>query len=81
MAHKKYLGLPTYIGKSKKRAFMLLNDRLVKRLSNWIDRFLSRVGREVLMKVVAQAISTYAMSVSKIPQEFRMSIQSIINRF
>ena len=65
LAHYKYLGLPMSIGRSKKKSFLYIVNRIKSRLSNWMDRLVSWVGREVLIKVVAQAIPTYAMSVFK----------------
>ena len=48
-----YLGLPSLIGKSKRTIFRLLKDQLWKRLQGWKTRFLSKVGKEVLIKSVA----------------------------
>lgn len=73
--------IPTYVGKSKKKAFLPIKDKIGKRLSGWMDKLVSWVGREVLIKVVAQTIPTYAMSVFKLPKDFCYSLQSIINRF
>jgi len=42
---------------------MPLKDRISKKLSSWMDHSVSWAGNEVLVKVVAQAIPTYAMSV------------------
>ena len=42
---------------------------------------MSWASREVLIKVVAQAIPTYAMSVFKLPTNLCNAIQSTINRF
>lgn len=39
------------------------------RIKGWNNRFLSRDGREILLKNVVQAISTFAMSVFLIPLE------------
>lgn len=81
LAQNKYLGLPTYIGRSKNRAFMFLRDKVAKRLSSWADKFISIAGREVLIKAVAQAIPTYAMSVFKLPRDFCSSLYSLILRY
>lgn len=58
-----------------------IKDRISKRLSSWMDKLVSWAGREVLVKVVSQAIPTYAMSIFKFPKDFCKSLQSIINRF
>ena len=81
LAQDKCLGLSTYIGQSKKKPFLYIKDKLSKCLSGWMDKLVSWAGREVVIKAVAQAILTYAMSVFKFPKDFCNSIQSIINRF
>ena len=81
LAHEKYLGLATIVGRSRKKPFLFIKDKIGKRLSNWTDKLLSWAGREVLIKAVAQAIPTYAMSVFKLPSNLCTAIQSMINRF
>jgi len=81
LAQDKYLGLPTHVSKSKKKAFLSIKDRIGKRLSGWMNRLISWAGREVLIKAVAQAIPTYAMSIFKLPKDLCLSIQAMINRF
>jgi hypothetical protein len=56
-----YLGIPTFIGKSKHLAFQDIVESVTKRLSNWKIKFPSQAGKEVLLKAVAQAIPTYSM--------------------
>lgn len=60
-ANEKYLGLPIYIGRSKAKAFQYLKDRIWKRIQGWKEKMLSKAGKEILVKAVAQAIPTYAM--------------------
>jgi len=81
LAQDKYLGLPTHVGRSKKKAFLSIKDWIGKRLAGWTNRLISWAGREVLIKVVAQAISTYAMSIFKFPKDLCSSIQAMINHF
>ena len=47
---------------SKKLCFTYLRDKVVGRLHGGLDRCLSMAGKEVDIKVVAQAIPTYAMA-------------------
>ena len=54
--HGHYLGLPSMIGHSKKKAFEFLKDRVWSSLNNLNHRILSRVGKEVLLKTVAQSL-------------------------
>lgn len=60
--NEKYLGLPIYMGKSKVQTFAYLKDRVWKRIQGWKEKCLSGAGKDVLIKAVAQAIPTYAMS-------------------
>ena len=62
-----YLGLPSVLGRSKWVIFGFLKDRLRKRLSSWQSKLLSRAGKSILIRTVAQALPTYNMSVFLIP--------------
>ena len=62
-----YLGLPTLLGRSKYQAFSFLKDRVWKKMQGWKGKMLSKVGKEVLIKVVAQSIPTYTMGVFLLP--------------
>lgn len=81
LSDEKYLGLPTHIGRAKKKAFAPIKDRMAKRIRGWLGRSLSWAGREVLVKAVAQAIPTYAMSVFRLPGDFCQSLHSLINGY
>ncbi|XP_057250139.1 uncharacterized mitochondrial protein AtMg00310-like [Beta vulgaris subsp. vulgaris] len=79
--HEKYLGLPTYIGSSKKRVFQVIQDRVWKKLKGWKGQCLSQAGREVLIKAVAQAIPSYAMQCFKIPKSIIEGIEKMCRSF
>lgn len=79
--HDKYLRLPTYVGRSKKIVFQVIQDRVWKKVSGWKERCLSRAGREVLLKSIAQAIPTYAMQCFKIPEGVISAMNSICRNF
>jgi len=81
LSHEKYLGLPTFIGKSRRKPLLFIVDHIKQQLSNWMDRLVSWAGREVLIKALAQAIPTCAMSVFKFSMGLCKTIQSTINRF
>lgn len=53
---EKYLGLPIVVGQSKNLTFVGIYSRVHKRLEGWKERFLSSVGKEIVIKVVIQAI-------------------------
>jgi hypothetical protein len=63
----KYLGLPMAEGRLTGGVFKTIEGRYVKRMTDWKERTLSQVAKEVLIKLVAQALPTYIMSVFKVP--------------
>ncbi|XP_057452127.1 uncharacterized protein LOC130743933 [Lotus japonicus] len=80
-SYDKYLGLPTIIGKSKRQIFNFVKERVWKKLKGWKEKFLSRAGREVLIKSVAQAIPSYVMSCFLLPDGLCADINSMISNF
>ena len=60
--HTKYLGLPSLIGRSKNQVFAIIKERVGQKLAGWKGKLLSMGGKEILIKAMAQAISTYTMS-------------------
>ncbi|KAH0988060.1 hypothetical protein GBA52_015237 [Prunus armeniaca] len=65
--HEKYLGLPTMTRRNKTQMFQFVRENLWRRLTTWNGKLLSAAGKEVLIKVVAQALPIYTMSVFKLP--------------
>lgn len=61
--------------------FQSIVDRVWKRVKGWKERYLSRAGREVLLKSIAQAIPTYAMQCFKLPEGILKKINSICRDF
>ena len=76
-----YLGLPLVLDCSKRVIFGFLKDRLRKRLSSWQSKLLSRVGKSILIKTVAQALPTYSMGVFLIPPLVLEELQKMLNSF
>ncbi|XP_062028650.1 uncharacterized protein LOC133744575 [Rosa rugosa] len=79
--HEKYLGLPTTLGRNKIDAFKKLNERLAIHIQGWQGKFLSKAGKLVLIKAVAQAIPTYSMSVFQLPVGVCKKFQSKVSKF
>ena len=74
--YERYLGLPMVGGKSKVSTFREVQERVTKRVMGWKEKKISKVGREVLIKTVAQAIPIYSMSIFKIPKKICDEINS-----
>ncbi|XP_075665346.1 uncharacterized protein LOC142635011 [Castanea sativa] len=79
--HEKYLGLPSLVGRNKKNTFKEVKEKLAKKLVGWKEKLLLKASKEVLIKVVAQAIPTYTMSCFKIPNKLCEEITSLIRSF
>ena len=79
--HSKYLGLPSIIGKSRNEVFAEIKERVGRKLSGWKEKFLSIGGREILIKVVAQAIPTYTMSCFQLPKGLCDDLEGMMIRF
>jgi len=79
--HNRYLGLPVVFGRSKKVIFSFVKDRVWKKLKGWKERCLSRAGKEVLIKAVAQAIPNYVMTCFKIPDGCCKEIEAMLANF
>ena len=79
--YEKYLGLPMVGGKSKVNTFKGLQERITKRVMGWKEKTISKAGREVLIKTVAQAIPTYSISIFKFPEKVCDDINSMLAKY
>ena len=79
--HEKYLGLPSLVGKNKRLTFNAIKEKLGKVLAGWKEKLLFKAGKEVLIKVVAQAILTYTMSCFKLPDSLCDEMMGMIRNF
>ena len=78
---EKYLGLPMVGGKSKVNTFKDFGEKITKRVLGWNEKYISKAGREILIKTVAQAIFTYPMGMFKIPKALCDSINSTLAKY
>lgn len=77
----KYLGLPGYVGRRKREILGFVKDRLRAGIMGWGNRFLSRGGREVLLKTVLQSVPNYAMNVFLLPKGLCRELETLMNSF
>lgn len=77
----KYLGLVADFGASKKRVFESVRQKIGHRLHAWAEQFLSAAGKEILIKAVAMAMPSHAMSCFKISASLSKEIEGEISRF
>lgn len=77
----RYLGLQADFGASKKAVFEGIRKRLAAKLLGWSEQFLSQAGKEILIKAVALALPTYAMSCFKLPVSLCKEIEGDLANF
>ena len=61
--------------------FFFLKDRVWKKLQGWKGQTLSRAGKEILIKAVAQSIPIYTMGVFQLPLKLCEELQALCARF
>ena len=79
--HEKYLGLPSLVGRNKRNTFNDIKEKIGRTLAGWKENMLSKAGKEILIKAVAQAIPTYTMSCFKIPDSLCDELTTMIRKF
>lgn len=81
IGESKYLGLPSLIGRSKKKVFNYLKEKIIQKIKSWGSKLLSRAGKLVMLKNVVHSIPAYAMSCFLMPKSLCQEIQRVINSF
>ena len=79
--HGHYLGLPSFMGRGRRKALEYVNDRVWHRLYLWGMKHLSRAGKEVVLKILAPAFPNYTMYVFLLPLGVCRDIKVLFNRF
>lgn len=63
-----YLDILSSLRGEKSKKFHFLNERLNNTINGWTSNFLSNGGKEVLIKYVASALTTYVVSCFRLPK-------------
>lgn len=79
--HESYLGLSCFSRRRKKELFVGIISRIWDKLKVWGDKFLSTGGKEILIKVVIQAIPSYSMNLFQLPKCIIKEIYRLCARF
>ena len=74
---ERYLGLED----QKLKPSRIFRRKLPKKLLGWKEKFISKAGREVLIKTIVQTIPTYSMSIFKIPTALCNIINSSLAKY
>ena len=77
-----YLGLPTLVGRAKYHIFFFIFEgQNMEEVSRLEGLMLSRAGKEILIKVVAQSIPTYTMSVFQLSLKLCDELDALCAKF
>ncbi|XP_060969617.1 uncharacterized mitochondrial protein AtMg00310-like [Cannabis sativa] len=68
------------MGRNKNAILGFLKEKMIKRIQGWESKFLSKDGKEVLLKSVAQSLPSYAMSVFLLTKEICSSLEGLMAR-
>lgn len=77
----KYLGMPMFVGRSKKEAFGFISDKIQGKLQAWCNKELSKAGKLTLIKSSAQTTPNFWMSLFLIPESICDEIERKMNGF
>lgn len=76
-----YLGLPNILDRNKSVILGYLKEKINKRVRSWDGKVISKSGKEILIKSVAQALPTFAMSVFLLPVQVIHDIERILAKY
>lgn len=79
--HTTYLGLPNIIGRNKSALFGFLKERLQNHTQGWDKKVLTKGGKEILLKTVAQSLPNYTMGVFLLPLSLCQDLERIMWSF
>ncbi|KAK8265629.1 hypothetical protein V6Z12_D12G189800 [Gossypium hirsutum] len=75
------LGVSASLNHGRNQVFAFIKEQLSKRIQSWKNKLLSRAGKEVVIKTMAQAILVYSMSVFLLPHNFCDDLKKMMNFF
>lgn len=76
-----YLGLPNMLSRKKSSVFGFIKERLQEKLLGWDKKKLSKGGKEVLLKSVAQTLPNYSMSVFLLPHDLCRDLEMLMTKY
>lgn len=77
----KYLGLPSFWGRSKAEAYTFLVEKSLKKMQGWKLKMLNQAGKETMLKSVVQAIPSYAMACFLLPKKLCNKLDTLSRNF
>lgn len=77
----KYLGLPNILGRNKNAILGFLKDKVNAKVRSWDNRAVSKSGKEILIRSVAQSLPAYAMNVFLLPLEICKEFERSLTQY
>lgn len=81
IAGGKYLGLPSLIGRSKKAAFNFVKEHVWRKVQDWQHKNMSKAGKTVIVKNVAQSIPAFSMPCFMLPKSLCTEMKRMMNSY
>ena len=69
------------MGKSKRKAFAYVKGAIAGRVYGWKEKLIAKSGKDTLVKGVAQAIPTFAMSCFDLTKTFCQELNTLLGKF
>ncbi|XP_030483709.2 uncharacterized protein LOC115700281 [Cannabis sativa] len=76
-----YLGLPNILGRNKNVLLGFLKEKMRKKIQSWEGKFLSKAGKELLLKTMAQSLPSYAMNVFLLPMKTVNEMEQLMCKY
>lgn len=78
---EKYMGLPYIMRRNKSAMLGFLKESLVDRIKGWDKGWLSKGGKEILLKMAAQSLPSHAMSIFVLPVQLCVDMKRLMAKF
>lgn len=77
----KYLGLPNILGRNKSAILGFLKDKVNAKVRSWDNKTVSKSGKEILIRSVAQSLPAFAMNVFLLPLEVCKDVERSLTQY
>lgn len=77
----KYMGLPNILGRNKSVVYGYLKGNVKASIQKWTEKNVSRPAKEILMKMVVQALPTFTINVFLLPLELTRDLEKCMSKF
>ncbi|XP_074374218.1 putative mitochondrial protein AtMg00310 [Apium graveolens] len=76
-----YLVLPSTLGRNKTVILGYLKEHMRQKIQKWEGKYVSKGGKEVLIKSVAQSLPSYAMNVFLLPIKMCKEMEQLMCKY